>query len=131
MHTVLIVDDDADVRRTLMFLLEGFCRPVEAASGDEALRLFAAENPSLVLLDLSMPGLNGLQVLSALHSKKPALPIVMLTSATDIDTAKKALGMGAVMYMTKPFDVEALKKEVRGFLNVKPENPLPWKVKKS
>jgi DNA-binding response OmpR family regulator len=73
--------------------------------------------------------MGGLEVLSTLHALKPSLPIIMLTSADDVVTAKMALDLGAVMYMTKPYDVETLKKEVARILNHDPPpDPMPWKV---
>ncbi|HVC09331.1 MAG TPA: response regulator [Elusimicrobiota bacterium] len=127
---VMIVDDDPDVRKTLSFVLDGCCEAViEAGGGEEALGIFAGVNPALVLLDVSMPGMGGLEVLSTLHALKPSLPIIMLTSADDVVTAKMALDLGAVMYMTKPYDVETLKKEVARILNHDPPpDPMPWKV---
>ncbi|HVA66879.1 MAG TPA: response regulator [Elusimicrobiota bacterium] len=126
---VMIVDDDADVRKTLSYVLDGCCEAIiEAAGGEEALGIFASADPALVLLDVSMPGMGGLEVLSTLHALRPALPIIMLTSADDVVTAKMALDLGAVMYMTKPYDVNALKKEVLVLLNAEPPDPLPWKV---
>ncbi len=125
---VLIVDDDPQVRKTIALVLEDCCETAEAASGEEALESLAAVNPALVLLDVSMPGMGGLEVLSTLRALKPGLPIIMLTSADDVVTAKMALDLGAALYMTKPYDVDALKKEVLVLLNAEPPDPLPWKV---
>ncbi|MDE2313820.1 MAG: response regulator [Elusimicrobia bacterium] len=125
---VLIVDDDSEVRKTIAMVLESCCEVAEVASGEEALENIAAINPALVLLDVSMPGMGGLEVLSTLHALRPGLPVIMLTSASDVVTAKMALDLGAALYMTKPYDIEALKKEVLVLLNAEPPDPLPWKV---
>ncbi|MHB2026004.1 MAG: response regulator [Elusimicrobiota bacterium] len=124
----LVIDDDQDVRKTISFVLEGLCEVIEAENGEDALRLLASERPRVVLLDVSMPGMGGLDVLPRIRASDPGVPIIMLTSADDIETAKKSLDMGASMYMTKPYDVATLRKEVGRLLDLKPADARPWKL---
>lgn len=127
---VLIVDDDADLRRTLVLLLEKNYRVIAAASGAEALRLLEAGRPRLILLDITMPEMSGIDVLRAAKMTDPTLRIVMLTSRTEIELAKTALDLGAVEYLTKPFDADFIRGEVLRLLAPPQKNDggRPWRV---
>src|SRR5688572_23682631 len=94
--TVLVVDDDPSIRRALRGSLsdEGY-EVVEAASGDEALRLIAVLKPACLLLDIWMPGLDGLETLAKIKESNPNLPVIMISGHATIATAVKATRMGA------------------------------------
>lgn len=127
---VLVVDDDAEMRRAVAASLKDVCVIREASSGKEALRLMG-EGPSLVILDLSMPDFGGLDVLGALKEAHKVLPVLVLTGERDIETAKRALDLGASAFITKPFDVRFLRDEVRRLLfapREKGEFGRPWRV---
>lgn len=133
MGKILVVDDDPAARRILVLLLESTGEVFEASSGAEALRLIAAERPRLMLLDMSMPGLSGLDVLKAAQGGDAAMTILMLTCATDMELAKRALELGAEEFITKPFDCEHLKEKVKRCLevssgDVKKDVGLPWRT---
>jgi CheY-like chemotaxis protein len=131
-RTLLIVDDDADLRAVLRRLLEPLGRIVEAADGAEALLLVKAERPALMLLDVSMPGLDGLTVLEDALSINPKLLVVMLTGEMDLHVARRALTSGAREYVTKPFDPRALSGEIERLLRESEElrSPdRPWRLK--
>jgi DNA-binding NtrC family response regulator len=115
-NKILIVDDDADMRRVVRGILASLGEILEASNGKEALRLIAAERPSAMLLDVAMSDLGGLAVLNAARFLDPALPIVMLTGETGLETARSALNDGARAYITKPFDAVFLRDEVRRLL---------------
>lgn len=106
--TILVVDDDSTIRLLLRAGLSklGFC-VLEADSGYVALELFRTRRPDLVLVDVSMPGLDGFQLVRAMRSKLSgnASPLVMLTSSDDRETRCKALEAGAVDVITKPFQL--------------------------
>lgn len=128
---ILVIDDDADLRRTLVLILGKKYRMAEAAGGPEALRLLETIHPRLVLLDVTMPEMNGIDVLRAAKERDKTLRIVMLTSRTEIETAKSALDLGAVEYLTKPFDADFIRGEVARLLAPPPERNdggRPWKV---
>ncbi len=109
---ILIVDDDADLRRALAIVLRSLFTVLEASGGLEALALLKEERPSLVLLDVSMPGMSGLEVLAAAKDAHPGLVVVMLTSRKDVELAIRALNLGAVEYVTKPFDADYIRAEI-------------------
>lgn len=132
-HKILIVDDDPDSRRTLRCVLAPLAYILESAGGEEALSLLAAERPELMLLDLTMPGMGGLEVLESGLRLAPRLKVVMLTGQTDIVVAKAALEKGARAYITKPIDPRRLRDEISDMLglNARPaedDRNKPWRV---
>jgi putative two-component system response regulator len=126
---ILIVDDDADLRDALAIILEPLFRVIAASGGAEALELLKKERPRLMLLDVSMPGMSGIEVLAAAKTAVPALIVVMLTSQQDVELAAKALSLGAKEYVTKPFDADYIRAEVSRLIAPdKPADGRPWKV---
>jgi len=108
---ILIVDDDPDLLDTLREYLEdlGDGYVVEtAARGIEALEMVARARPHLVILDVEMPGMNGIQVLKSLRAVDPTIPVIMLTATTDASVASETLRQGAVSYAPKPLDLRYL-----------------------
>ncbi len=105
--TVLVADDDRTIRRNLVRLLEaeGY-HPLEAADGDETLALIEAERPDAVLLDLKMPGRDGLAVLQALGPRLAELPVIVVTAFGGSAPAIEAMRQGAYDYLSKPFDLD-------------------------
>jgi two-component system response regulator AtoC len=104
---VLVADDDRTIRRNLMLLLksEGY-QILEAADGKEALARIAADAPDAVLLDLKMPGLDGLEVLGQLGPALTDLPVIVVTALGGSTAAIEAMRLGAYDYLTKPFDLD-------------------------
>jgi len=104
---ILVVDDDKTIRRNLVRLLnaEGY-RTSEAVDGDTALAAIAAENPSAVLLDLKMPGRDGLEVLATLGPALAELPVIVVTAFGGSSPAIEAMRRGAYDYLSKPFDLD-------------------------
>jgi DNA-binding NtrC family response regulator len=129
---VLIVDDEEDIRRVLRWVLGSVGTVIEACNGADALRLIATEKPGLVLLDVAMPEMGGLEVLAAARSLDPNVAVVMLTGLEDLSIAKRALDGGAKSYITKPFEAETLRDEIRRALDPdfekKEPSGRPWKV---
>jgi len=126
---VLIVDDDADLRGAVASILRPLADISEACDGLQALDIIEREKPRLVLLDVSMPGASGLEVLESARALDPSLLVVMLTSDQDIEMAQKALRLGAVEYVTKPFDADYIRAEVARLLGAaKPREEEPWRV---
>jgi CheY-like chemotaxis protein len=121
-HAILVVDDNDDIRDLLVRRLEqeGF-RATGAASGPEALERIAAATPSLILLDVSMPGMSGLEVLSRLReAHSPVrLPVVMVTARTESEDVVEALGLGANDYVTKPVDLPVVLARVKAQLRMR------------
>jgi CheY-like chemotaxis protein len=110
-QSVLIVDDEPDILELVGLLLEseGY-RTLRASSGAEALALAAAEPIDLVLLDIMMPELDGIEVLGRLRAEPAtvALPVVMLTARNDVSAIASSLAGGADGFVAKPFDLGAL-----------------------
>jgi DNA-binding NtrC family response regulator len=106
---VLIVDDDLGVRESLRMVLKDQYEPLLVASGEEALAAIAEARPNVVLLDVLMPGLDGLEVLERIKAEDQQMPVVMLTATKTVKTAVTAMKLGAFDYVTKPFDVEELR----------------------
>lgn len=133
--TILICDDDSGVRRVLARLLSPHYAVIEASDGSEALRLIAERRPDLVLLDLTMPGLGGLQTLKIYHATNPSLPTVVLTGHQELGIARRALNSGARSVFTKPFSTAPLLDEVRRAVGAETdeiaaqEPQLPWRLK--
>jgi two-component system response regulator HydG len=104
---LLVVDDDAANRRLAraIFTGEGF-DVLEANDGPGALAIAERDSPDVVLLDLRMPGMGGLDVLRELKVRVPEVPVVMLTGSRDVKDAVQAIKLGAVDYLTKPIDAD-------------------------
>ena len=130
---ILLVDDDPDMLQILRWALAPVGKLLEATDGRAALRLVKTHRPRLILLDITMPGMGGIEVLKAARLLDPTVIVVMLTGQNDISVAKEALDNGARAYITKPFDDEFLCAEVSRLLekqDAKAERVAgrPWRV---
>lgn len=106
---ILIIDDDRSVRLVLSTLLKknGF-EPVQASGGAEGITEFRNERPHCVLLDLKMPGMDGIETLHALKKIDQLVPVIIVTGYADIPTAVKTIKLGAYDFLTKPPQVDKL-----------------------
>lgn len=115
-HDILIVDDEPDIRMLVTGILrdEGY-ETREAADSDQALAVFRARRPSLVILDVWLQGskLDGLQILEAMHREEPVVPVVMISGHGTIETAVQAIQQGAYDFIEKPFKADRLLLVVR------------------
>ena len=117
-HLILVAEDEPDIRRLLEIMLTraGF-RVAIASNGREALDLFEAEQPSLVILDVAMPELGGWDVL--IHIRQNSDACVLMLSARGLETDQvRGLNLGADDYMTKPFGNAQLVARVRSLLGL-------------
>ncbi len=106
---VYIVDDDADVRNSIGFMLAASGRRTETfASGSAFLDAVDGLAPGCILLDVRMPGIDGLQVLAELEKRRLRWPVVMMTGHGEVTTAVQALKLGAVDFIEKPFEESLL-----------------------
>ncbi|MDY7993770.1 response regulator [Paenibacillus polymyxa] len=116
---VLIVDDQNGIRILLMevFGSEGY-ETFQAANGKIALEIVEKEPPDLVLLDMKIPGMYGLEILKHLKTMNPDIKVIMMTAYGELDMIKEATELGALMHFTKPFDIDemriAVNKQLRG-----------------
>jgi two-component system, response regulator, stage 0 sporulation protein F len=110
---ILVVDDEAPVREVLSdYFVERGYAVFTAADGEEALAAFAREGPGIVLLDVRMPGLDGVRVLKRLREADPDVAVIMVTANEDVALARETLSIGAFDYVAKPFDFEHLNRMV-------------------
>jgi two-component system NtrC family response regulator len=117
--TVLLIDDDESLRRVVEYnLREDGYRVLTAADGTSGLQAFQAEPVDLVLTDVRMPEMDGLNLLTRVKTMQPDLPVVVLTAHGTINSAVEAMKLGASDYLTKPFNREQLKAAVRKALEV-------------
>jgi response regulator NasT len=101
---VLIAEDEPIIRMDLRGLLEknGFMVVAEAANGEQAVELARTADPDIAILDLRMPGLDGIEAARRIYAERP-LPIVMLTAFSDRTNVEAAIGAGVFAYLVKPF----------------------------
>ena len=117
MDRVLIVDDEPGMRDFLSILLRKEGYAVSAAeSSDKAIELVARGEFDLVISDISMPGLSGIEVLRQARASNPDTPVILITAYASTESAVEALKLGAYDYLIKPFDVEELKNVVHNAL---------------
>ena len=112
--TVLLVDDDESLRRVVEYNLheEGY-HVLTAVDGAAGWRTFQTESVDLVLTDVRMPEMDGIEVLTRIKAMQPDVPVIMLTAHGTINSAVEAMKLGAFDYLTKPFNREQLKAAVR------------------
>ena len=117
--TVLLIDDDESLRRVVQYNLhEDGHRVLTAVDGTSGWQTFQAEPVDLVLTDVRMPEMDGLELLTRIKTVQPDLPVIMLTAHGTINSAVEAMKLGAFDYLTKPFNREQLKAAVRKALEV-------------
>ena len=104
MQTILIVDDDKAIRYSLKRMLEGPYVVLTAQCGEEALSRIKAESPDLILMDIKMPGRDGIEILDEVRRARPDLPVIMISGHGTIETAVQATKKGAFDFLEKPLD---------------------------
>jgi PAS domain S-box-containing protein len=112
--TILIVDDDQDLRMTLADILQvkGFA-VVDASGGKTALQMLSQENPAVVLIDLRLPDMDGLELLQRIRQLSPGTECIVVTGYASQASAIRAVNLGAYSYVQKPYDVEQLLVTIR------------------
>jgi DNA-binding response OmpR family regulator len=124
-RTVLTIEDDASIRRGIVDALQYAGYQIhEAANGDDGLRKAIQLSLDLILLDLVLPGMNGLEILKGVRRVRPTLPIIMLTAKGDEDSRVEGLKNGADDYVIKPFSVRELLARVEAVMRRSPQRPV-------
>lgn len=124
MPLVHVIDDNADVRSSLELLLKSVAIDAQTyATADEFLHELgqAPNRPGVLLLDVRMPGMSGMALLERLRAQHPSLPVIMITGHGDIDMAVRAMKLGAIDFITKPFSAQALLDRVQEMVRRDPE----------
>jgi DNA-binding NtrC family response regulator len=120
MANILVIDDDKPIRNTLREILEFEKFKVEdAENGEVALEKIGKDSFDLVLCDIKMPKMDGIEVLEKIQEKKPEVPVVMISGHGDIETAVEAIKKGAFDFISKPLDLNRLLVTVRNALDKK------------
>lgn len=123
---VLIVDDERNIRLTLSMALETLKIPVDTAeSGEEALHKLAETPFKLMLLDLKLPDIDGLEVLRQVVDKHPETKVIIITAYGSIEVAVEAMKIGAIDFLQKPFQPTDVRDMVRRILQAPPERQPP------
>jgi two-component system response regulator (stage 0 sporulation protein F) len=110
---VLIVDDQYGIRVLLyeVFGKEGY-QTFQASNGKSALEIVREQSPDLVLLDMKIPGMDGLEILKHIKKMDPSIKVIMMTAYGELDMIKEATDLGALTHFTKPFDIDELRSAV-------------------
>ncbi|MBP1933996.1 response regulator [Ammoniphilus resinae] len=116
-NKVLIVDDQYGIRVLLyeVFGKEGY-ETFQAANGKQALEIVKNESPDLVILDMKIPGMDGLEILKEIKKINTDIKVIMMTAYGELDMIKEATELGAITHFTKPFDIDELRLAVRSQL---------------
>ncbi len=118
MANILVVDDEKSIRNTLQEVLEYEKHNVDvSADGDEGLELFGKNQYDVVLLDIKMPGLDGIEVLDRIVEEAPDIPVIMISGHGNIDTAVEAIKKGAFDFIEKPLDLNRMLITIRNALD--------------
>lgn len=120
--TILVCDDEENVRKAVRLILERDYELRFAVDGEDALKQLEQQPADLVLLDIKLPKVDGLEVLHTLMAKQPATRVIMLTAYQSVELAQRTTYSGAVNYVTKPFERDTLMKAVQRALS-RPVSP--------
>ncbi len=113
MPKILTIDDSKTIRMIIQRAFKEYdCTVLEAANGDEGLKAAAEHKPDLVILDITMPQMDGIQMLTQLRERGDQTPVVMLTAEGGASSVQRAQGLGIADYIAKPFQNEALVEKV-------------------
>ena len=119
-HTILVVDDEPEICDLLQdFLTQEGYQVFTAKNGQEAISLGSQNRFDLALLDIKMPGMDGIEAFQELKNVKKDMEVIILTGHGTLGTAKEAMRLGAYDYLTKPFDLALVKSVIREALDKK------------
>ena len=110
MNNVWIIDDEESIRTICTSALEDLFNVESFSSASEALLALNSTTPDLIITDIKMPGMSGLEFLDKVSEKFPNLPTIIITAHANIDNALSAYKGGAFEYLTKPFDINEIRK---------------------
>jgi two-component system, response regulator, stage 0 sporulation protein F len=119
-NNLLIVDDQYGIRVLLteIFNKEGY-KTFSAPNGPQALKIIEEDRPGLVLLDMKIPGMDGIEILKRLKDIDSSIQVIMMTAYGELDMIKEAKELGALSHFSKPFDIDEIRKAVRDVLPIK------------
>jgi signal transduction histidine kinase len=112
-ETILVIDDELGPRESLRMLFKDDYHVITVENGDEGIAALKENNPDVVILDLKMPGKNGIETFEDIRDIDEKVPVIILTGYGDMDAAKKAIHLGALEFINKPFDIKEMRSIVR------------------
>ncbi|AYV73191.1 two-component system response regulator [Niallia circulans] len=115
---ILIVDDQFGIRILLneVFQKEGY-KTFQAANGNQALEIVTRESPDLVLLDMKIPGMDGIEILKRMKKLNQDIRVIIMTAYGELDMIQEAKDLGALTHFAKPFDIDDLREAVKKYIN--------------
>ncbi|EOR24124.1 response regulator [Bacillus sp. UniB3] len=115
---ILIVDDQFGIRILLneVFQKEGY-KTFQAANGNQALEIVTRELPDLVLLDMKIPGMDGIEILKRMKKLNQDIRVIIMTAYGELDMIQEAKDLGALTHFAKPFDIDDLREAVKKYIN--------------
>jgi len=118
-HKILIVDDQYGIRILLneVFQKEGY-ETYQAANGVQALDIVQKHSPHLVLLDMKIPGMDGIEILKRIKAINPEIRVIIMTAYGELDMIQETKELGAIMHFAKPFDIDEIREAVKKHLPV-------------
>lgn len=116
---ILIVDDQFGIRILLNEVLHkaGY-KTFQAANGIQALEILNNDSPDLVLLDMKIPGMDGIEILKRMKAVNPDIRVIIMTAYGELDMIQEAKDLGAMMHFAKPFDIDDIRNAVREYLPI-------------
>ena len=125
MHKLLTIDDSKTIRMILQRAFKEFdCTLVEASNGEEGLRAAAEHKPDLIILDITMPQMDGIEMLTRLRATGDNTPVIMLTAEGGANSVQRASHLGVRDYIAKPFQNDALIEKVQKVLPLAKKAPV-------
>ena len=116
METILVVDDEAQVLSKIQMCLQDQYRIVTAPDGTVAMEVLGKELPSVVITDLKMPDIDGIELMKRIKETSGSTEVIMLTGYADMESAVASMRLGAADYLVKPIDADALERAIEGAL---------------
>ncbi|GAE31278.1 MULTISPECIES: response regulator [Halalkalibacter] len=119
MNKILVVDDQYGIRVLLSEILQkdGYVMS-DAANGAQALKLVEKDRPDLVLLDMKIPGMDGLEILRRIKEHDESIRVIMMTAYGELNLINEAMSLGAVTHFAKPFDIDDIREVIRKTLEM-------------
>ncbi|MFD1735150.1 response regulator [Bacillus salitolerans] len=117
---ILIVDDQFGIRILLneVFNKEGY-NTFQAANGFQALEIVDKHSPDLVLLDMKIPGMDGIEILKRMKAVDPDIQVIIMTAYGELDMIQEAKELGAITHFAKPFDIDEIREAVKKHLPIR------------
>ena len=115
-YTLFVIDDEFSITEGIKLALEGLYRIVTFSEAESAIEAMETEAPDIVLLDVGLPGMNGIKALKAIKARYADMLVIMITAYEDIETVVAAMKLGAYDYVVKPLHMDSLELSIKNAL---------------